>query len=80
MKNRFNIFSVDQGMNQKKNGKLLQQGPTRIDAGFFLSFSVDTLINQRYIKYIFLKVSYYYRPPEGMNVVSGYAFLRTYYV
>ena len=34
IRNKSNIFSVDQGINRKKNGKLLQQCATRIDAVF----------------------------------------------
>ena len=34
IRNKSNIFSVDRGINRKKNGKLLQQNATRIDAVF----------------------------------------------
>ena len=34
IRNKSNIFSVDRGINRKKNGKLLQQCATRIEAVF----------------------------------------------
>ena len=42
------FFSVDRGINRKKNGKLLQQCATRIDA-VFRPVLVDTLINRKKI-------------------------------
>ena len=39
--NKSDIFSFDRGINRKKNGNLLQQCSTRIDA-VFRSFLVDT--------------------------------------
>ena len=42
IRNKSSIFSVDRGINRKKNEKLLQQCATRIDVDFH-HFSVDTL-------------------------------------
>ena len=49
MRDKSNIFSVDRGINRKKNGKLLQQCATRIDA-IFRAFLVDTSINRKNIR------------------------------
>ena len=48
IRNQSNIFSVDRGINRKKNGKLLQQCAMRIDAVFH-PFLFDTSINQKKI-------------------------------
>ena len=47
IRNKSNIFSVDRGINRKKNRKRLQQWVTRINA-VFRSFLVDTSINRKY--------------------------------
>ena len=51
IRNKCNIFSVDRGINRKKNGKRLQQWATRIDA-VFRPFMDDTSINRKNIKFI----------------------------
>ena len=51
IRNQSNIFLVDRGINRKKNGKLLQQCATRIDA-IFHPFFVDTSINRKNIRLI----------------------------
>ena len=51
IRNESNIFSVDRGINRKKNGKRLQQCATRIDA-VFRPFLVDTSINRKNIRFI----------------------------
>ena len=51
IRNKSNIFGVDRGINRKKNGKLLQQCATRIDA-VFRPFLVDTSINRKNIRFI----------------------------
>ena len=53
IRNKSNIFSVDGGINRKKKGKRLQQCPTHIDA-VFRPFLVDTSINRKNIRFIFL--------------------------
>ena len=53
IRNQSNIFSVDRGINRKKNGKLLQQCAKRIDAVFH-PFLVDTSINQKKYEIDFL--------------------------
>ena len=45
------FFLVDQGINRKKNGKLLQQCATLIDA-VFRPFLVDTSIKRKNIRFI----------------------------
>ena len=51
LRNKSNIFSVDRGINRKKDGKLLQQCATRIDA-VFCPYLVDTSINRKNIRFI----------------------------
>ena len=51
IRNKSNICSVDRGINRKKNGKLLQQCATRIDA-VFRPFLVYTSINRKNIRFI----------------------------
>ena len=51
IRNKSNIFSVDRGINRKKNGKRLQQCTTRFDA-VFRPFLVDTSINRKNIRFI----------------------------
>ena len=45
------VFLVDQVLNQKKKGKLLQQWATRI-AAVLRRFLVDTMINRKNIRFI----------------------------
>ena len=53
IRNKSNIFSVERGINRKKNGKRLQQCATltRIDA-VFRPLLVDPLIDRKNIRFI----------------------------
>ena len=51
------FFSVDRGINRKKNGKRLQQCATRIDA-VFRPFLVDTSINRKKYLIHFLSTAF----------------------
>ena len=55
LRNESNIFSVDRGINRKKNGKHQQQCATSIDA-VFCPFLVDTSINWKNTVYQFFSV------------------------
>ena len=53
LRNEPNIFSVDRGINQKKDGQL-NQCAQRIIANCFRPFLVDTSINRKNILDLFL--------------------------
>ena len=51
IRNKSNIFLVNQRINLKKKGKRLQQCATRIDAVFH-PYLIDTSINRKNVRFI----------------------------